>query len=181
MYKRQIEVGPSSVRSVAFSPKGDRLVAGGDEGTLRLWNAATGAAVGDPLQVHDGPINSIDFSPNGNRIVTGGKDGTLRLLDATNGVALTKPLRGHNHSIDSVAFSPNGRLIASRGTDGKVRLWGDLPSGNILQVACHYLPHINGRPHITTKGLGSEIGIENLSFPTDCDTYDPPLPPEYGQ
>ena len=176
-----IEVGPSSVRSVAFSPKGDRLVAGGDEGTLRLWNAATGAAVGDPLQVHDGPINSIDFSPNGNRIVTGGKDGTLRLLDATNGVALTKPLRGHNHSINSVTFSPNGRLIASLGADGKVRLWGDLPSGNILQVACHYLPHINGRPHITTKGLGSEIGIENLSFPTDCDTYDPPLPPEYGQ
>ena len=30
-----------------------------------------------------------------------------------------------------------------------------------------------------TERLGAEIGIEGLTLPEDCDTYDPPLPPEF--
>ncbi|KAJ7675403.1 hypothetical protein B0H14DRAFT_3178029, partial [Mycena olivaceomarginata] len=38
-----------SVSSVAFSPDGQRIVSGSGDKTVRIWDAATGAAIGEPL------------------------------------------------------------------------------------------------------------------------------------
>ena len=167
--------------SLAFSPKGSRIVSGGSNGTLRLWDASVYAPIGEPLVGHDGDINSVAFSLDGARIVSGGDDGTVRLWDAYSGAELNEPMRGHEGAVRGVAFSADGKRIVSGGADGTLRLWSNLPPGNILQVACRYLPHINGRPDTSTDGLVAEIGIEGLTLPEDCDTYDPPLPPEFRQ
>lgn len=168
------------IHSVNFSSDGRRIVSGSRDGTIRLWDTATGESLGRPFRGHR-VVKSVAFSPDGSRIVSGGADGTVRLWDAITGSPVGQPMHGHEDSVNTVAFSPNGSLIVSGGRDGTLRLWGNLPFGNILQVACHYLPQLNGRTDFTTKGLGSEIGFENLSLPKDCENYDPPLPPEYGQ
>ena len=48
--------GPSSdgVEGVAFSPDGALLASAYVDGTVRLWNPATGQAVGAPLQADTG-------------------------------------------------------------------------------------------------------------------------------
>jgi len=51
--------------------------------------------------------------------------------------------------------------------------------GNILQIACRYLPRIKGRLDTSIDGLAQELGLTNLTLPEDCDTYVPPLPPEF--
>ena len=68
----------------AFSPDGTRLVSVGGEGdaTIRLWDAATGEPVGQPMTGHANEVSSLAFSPDGNRIVSGSWDETIRLWSA---------------------------------------------------------------------------------------------------
>ncbi len=109
------------VLSVAFSPQGDRIVSGGQDGTVRLWRL-DGTPAAAPFKGHEGGVSSVAFSPQGDRIVSGGYDGTVRLwrLDGTPAAA---PFKGHEGWVSSVAFSPQGDRIVSGGQDGTVRLW----------------------------------------------------------
>ena len=42
------------VISVVFSPDGKHIVSGSSDKTIQMWDAQTGAQVGNPLQGHTG-------------------------------------------------------------------------------------------------------------------------------
>ncbi len=65
-----------------FSPDGKSVLTGGEDGTARLWDTATGSARGEPMR-HEGPVLSMAFSPDGKTIVTGSYDCSARMWDAT--------------------------------------------------------------------------------------------------
>ena len=112
-----------AVYSVAFSPDGQRIVSGGADTTLRLWNSLNGQPIGRPLRGHERLVHSATFSPDGQRIVSGSWDQTVRLWDAQTRQPIGEPLRGHESTVISVAFSPNGKTIVSSSHDGTLRLW----------------------------------------------------------
>ena len=80
---------------MAFSPDGTRLASGGADNTVRVWDAATGQPVGQPLTGHTDWVNSVAFSPDGHRIASGSADNTVRLWDAATGQPVGQPLTGH--------------------------------------------------------------------------------------
>ena len=45
--------------------------------TIRIWDAETGALVGDPLEGHTGGVNPVAYSPDGQRIISGSDDNTI--------------------------------------------------------------------------------------------------------
>src|ERR1700680_4272441 len=60
----------SQVSSVAFSPDGQHIVSGFEDGSIRVWNAKTGETVAGPFTEHTGWV-FVAFSPDGQYFVSG--------------------------------------------------------------------------------------------------------------
>ncbi len=111
------------VRAIAFAPDGGAIVSGGDDGTLRTWNAIDGKAVGAPMVIgHPGAIMAISISPDGRTILTGSADKTARLIGRADGKVI-RTLANHNGPVVSVGFSAEGDRIATADARGGLKVW----------------------------------------------------------
>jgi len=69
-----------AVRSVRFSPDGQRLVTACKDGSAQLWDVMTGHALSDRMQ-HESSVRYAEFSADGKRVLTASSDGTARVWD----------------------------------------------------------------------------------------------------
>ncbi|KAL5641780.1 hypothetical protein ACGC1H_002026 [Rhizoctonia solani] len=144
----------AKVRSVQFSPDGNRVVSGSSDKTIRVWDIERGTTIVGPLEGHTDLVLSVAFSPNGSQIVSCSKDGTVRLWDARDGRFIDVPYTGHTGQVSSVAFSPCGTYVASGGDDKTVRLW-DVRTGR--QVDQPFEEHTDSVQSVAFSPCGQYI------------------------
>jgi WD40 repeat protein len=123
--RAKIEIVPNiphtlGIQAVAVSADGTRVLSSGGDGSVKLWDAATGRLL-RTFEGHSRDVRSVAFSPDGRRVLSG-SDNTLKLWDAATG-RLIHTFAGHRYRVTSVAFSPDGTRVLSGSGDKTIKLW----------------------------------------------------------
>jgi WD40 repeat protein/tetratricopeptide (TPR) repeat protein/serine/threonine protein kinase len=131
------------VQEVAYFPDGRRAISASHDGTLRLWDVATGREL-RRFEGHRSVVHAVAISPDSRQVLSGSWDGTLRLWDVSTGQEARR-FKGNPGVVLSVAFSPDGRLALSTAGDGdrSMRLW-DVATGQELRRFEGHTKEIHG-------------------------------------
>ena len=142
------------VLAAAWSPGGpfsspgssSCIVSGSSDGTLHLWNAATG----QNMFTYRNPSRwyawacALAWSPDGSFIACGGDNELVQVWQVENvgDTAVTMnhyfTYRGHSNWVNALAWSPDGSRIASASDDKTVQIWQVGNSPELNQVETYY-------------------------------------------
>jgi WD40 repeat protein/serine/threonine protein kinase/tetratricopeptide (TPR) repeat protein len=167
----------AAVFGVSFNPDGSRLATASSDGTVKVFDAATGReSLG--LRGPDRPVGAVAWSPNGKWIASAtgsilalGWAGEIQIRNAATG-EVRHTLSGHTVPISAVRFSPDGtRLVSAGGSvrfsdKGEVILW-DVETGReqrrlarspVSYLAVAFSP--DGQ-WLATGGFGGQVHLWN--------------------
>jgi WD40 repeat protein/serine/threonine protein kinase len=116
----------------AFSPNG-RLLATGEAGHIRLWEAAA-VEPRAVLKTAGGVATRMAFSPDGQWLVgVSVDDGELRSWDTATGQSRLVYSEG-GRAVAAIAVSPDGKTLASAGNGDRVRLWSTVTGQELFAL-----------------------------------------------
>ena len=98
------------VYSLSYSPDGNKIAAGGYDGTIRLWDATTGESI-KTFRTHTEAVYIVQFSPDGNKIATASWDNTMQWWDI-NTTENLKTFSGYKGGQPRMQYSPDGKILA---------------------------------------------------------------------
>ena len=112
------------VHAVQFFSKGQRLMSGGEDGRIRLWDTLSGVEIAE--RRFSSPVRALAALGDGKRAGVGLLNGEVFVYDVAPGS--TPVLIGnHKSCIISIIPSRDGRTLVAGSRDGEVCVW-DIPA-----------------------------------------------------
>ncbi|EGX50181.1 hypothetical protein AOL_s00076g256 [Orbilia oligospora ATCC 24927] len=180
------------IKSIAFSPNNKMAASASEDGTIRLWDGATGAAL-QTFKGHEswayiqatentsGQYTGFDcvaFSPDSKTVVSGSRDGTIELWDIATGACLQIPVEADAEYFRAVTVSPDSRMIVSMmciSSEAVLKIW-DRKTGTSSQIVCEpwYLDWFYSQPHnfrldftADSQHLETSVGLLEIQLSPD--------------
>ncbi len=158
---RIIEEPTTEIVSVAWSPDGEGLAIGSEDGSIRLWNLlkcrriATLDAKSEEILPN---IRTLAWSPDSKTLASGSYDRSVRLWNVATGTCVAT-LDARSDWVSSVAWSPDGNTLISV-ADGVVQLW-DVNAKKekaVLDIADDYIGCVSWSPDGKVFATGATSG-----------------------
>jgi periodic tryptophan protein 2 len=147
--KQQGHLAP--LTSLAYSPDGQVVASGGQDGRVKIWSVATGFAH-TTFGEHRGPVVALHFVANGrpgasrasSTLLSASTDGTVRAYDLRRSRNFRTLATPHPVQFSALAVDPAGEIVAAGTTDTfQVFLWS-LQTGKLLEVIDGHTGPISG-------------------------------------
>ena len=127
-------VGSAGAEHVTIAPSGTRAAALTRDGSVALWNVATGAP-GPRLLIGGRSVKALGFSKDGALLAVGSDDGTIRIWNAESGIRIPFDAEQRSEIID-LAFSANGQRLLSLDKGDNATVWDLQDGAKIAAIDC---------------------------------------------
>ncbi|MCK1396266.1 caspase family protein [Bradyrhizobium sp. 1] len=173
----------ASVRTIAVAPNGREIATAGDDGVIRLWDAASFRQT-RVLRGHAGAVYALDYWTESTLLASAGWDGKVKVWDLrSDGQSLTFDAGAKQFAV-AFAPEPSPKYLASAGEDGIVRIWNlgthelaksklDHQSGDPARAAVRSLSYApSGSGEFVSAGYDGKIRFYRTSGAVDAkDAY----------
>ena len=138
LYNIDTETG--AAYSVAFSPDNMKVVTGGDNDSVYVYDIANGNVI-LALGGHTANVKAVAYAPNGNLIASADASGKVKIWNASTG-ALVSTISAHNSEINSVKFSPDNLSIVTAADDHMIHKF-TVSNGNMTGMIHDHTDAVN--------------------------------------
>lgn len=132
-----------NMNCLTYSPDGQIIATGGDDGKVKLWNSASGFCFVTFVE-HVSAITGISFAKNGHILITSSLDGTVRAFDLTryrNFRTFTSP---SPVQFSCVAIDSSGEIICAGCVDSfDIYTWS-VQTGSLLDILSGHEGPVSG-------------------------------------
>lgn len=153
------------VSDVVISSDGQFALSGSWDGTLRLWEIATGKTTKRFVD-HKKDVLSVAFSADNRQIVSGSRDRTIKLWNTLGECKYTIVEDAHSEWVSCVRFSPSNTspVVVSAGWDKLVKVWNlaNCKLKNNLAGHTGYLNTVTVSPDGSLCASGGKDGVAML-------------------
>lgn len=131
------------MNTLAFSPDGQNIATGGEDGKVKLWNASSGFCF-VTFPEHTASVSTVEFAKQGQVLFTASLDGTVRAYDLIryrNFRTFTSPTPVQ---FCSLAVDPSGDVVCAGSLDSfEIYMWS-VQTGKLLDILSGHTAPVSG-------------------------------------